>query len=786
MILTSTKEKKETVQVEGWTKVQWLTLLLALIGIMISRVRIWESFYTLGVCYIGALYFDKRIRRWGISGGLIGLILSGFWDTMVLKYLLVLAVIGILRIYMEWTKKVFDLKSQIFITSLAFLIINMSYLLTTQWNRVILFSSVLEVVVSCGIVAIFGYSTEIIYKGKGNSLNSKALCSMAFLLAIFTGGMIDFYIRVPIFKSIYFRDTVVFLILIMVTYLGGSNIGVSLSLLMSTVLVVMGYMPTQFVAVYGVAVLIGSIFKVLEKLGVIFAMGVGLLVGFVLFNERVVDMPILGAYTLAAVISLFLPSSYFGLAGWFGEGDEGEENRHLERVQKVITEKLSHFAEAFYKLSHTFEKISDTKVHLNDKDIQYIIEDTGESMCKGCSMREFCWKDYLERTYKCAFQMLERIEEKGQLVAADIPEPFRKGCVSPESFACTLGFKLDLFKQNRMWKNRMVESRKLMGEQFHAIAESISGLSKEITRNVYFNKEDEILLKESLRSSGIRTKDIMVVENKNRKENIHIYTPYYRQAGNLEDSIKNVIFESLNLSVELEKREVNEEEDYCYFKLKPTKVYHVLAGAAFQAKGEISGDVYSFMEVEGGRYLLALADGMGSGKLAMEESTATIELLESFMESGFRNELTMRIINSVLVLKSEVENFSTMDMTLIDEYTGVAEFLKMGGATTFILRDGQITTVQANTLPIGMLKDVDIQISKKQLKDGDVIIMVTDGLLQGDDDLLGKEETFKHFILEVGTGNPSYIAEHLMQKSSDLLGNAHKDDMTIIVARIWK
>jgi stage II sporulation protein E len=337
-----------------------------------------------------------------------------------------------------------------------------------------------------------------------------------------------------------------------------------------------------------------------------------------------------------------------------------------------------------------------------------------------------------------------------------------------------------------MWKNRFVESRSLVGQQFEAVAQSINKLSLNIEKEFYFNKEDENLIKEALHATGIRTKDIMVFENGGRKEEVHVYTPYYKKDANLKESITEAINSVLGIKVEAEKTEYNEEENYLYFKFRVIKSYGVLAGAAFHAKGEISGDVYSFMEVEQGKYLLALADGMGSGKLALEESTVTIELLENFMDSGFKNDLAVKIINSVLVLKSDIENFSTMDITLIDEYTGVAEFLKMGAATSFILRNGEVSTIHSATLPIGILNDVDMEVCRKQLKDGDIIIMVTDGMLQGEERLLGKEDTFKHFILEAGTNNPSYMAEYLIKKSRDLLGNAENDDMTIIAARIWQ
>ena len=89
-----------------------------------------------------------------------------------------------------------------------------------------------------------------------------------------------------------------------------------------------------------------------------------------------------------------------------------------------------------------------------------------------------------------------------------------------------------------------------------------------------------------------------------------------------------------------------------------------------------------------------------------------------------------------------------------------------------------------STLPIGIVKDVDLEIKRVQLEDGDIVIMITDGILEASGDEVGKEETFKHFILECKGQAPQYMADYLMQKSKDLLGVMPGDDMTIVVARI--
>ncbi|MDF2877132.1 MAG: spoIIE [Clostridia bacterium] len=785
-MLINTKEERSETILQNFRMIKWGYVLICMIGFLLSRICVFEAFYTLGVCYIGAVFSDKELRKWNSLVALGGLVSIGVFDTNVLKYILIIVLIILIRAYMSMMKATFNMRNQTLVTSVAIMFINLIVIGINGFKLFDLFIGFLETTVGMGLVIILCYSTEVILKNRKTPLTQKETISMAFLIACILGGLIDFYIQVPLFESIYFRDVMTFIIIIAITYMGGMNTGITISLIISTVLVLIGYMPPHFVAIYTLATLIGTVFYILDRAGVIFATGVGLLLGFALFNDRVIDWQIAGAYLTAGVISLGLPKKYFGIADWFGYGQAEEDEKHLLRVQKIITEKLNQFSKAFYNLSSTFGKISDKQFFLDEKDINYVIEDTGEKMCQNCSMKEFCWKDYIGQTYQSAYKMLDLIEKKGQLKLGDIPEAFRKSCINAESFACTLGFKLDLLKQSFMWKNRFVESRELVRQQFEAVAESINKLCENIEHELYFNKEDEKLIKEALDAKGIKTKDIMVLENNGRKEEIHIYTPYDIKTADIKENIIKAIHGALDIRVEAEKTESNQEERYLYFKFKMSKAYGILAGAAAHAKGEISGDVYSFMEVEDGRYLLALADGMGSGKLALEESTATIELLENFMDSGFKNDLAVKIINSVLVLKSDIENFSTMDITLIDEYTGVAEFLKMGAATSFILRNGEVTTIQSSTLPVGILKDVDMEIYKKQLKDGDVIIMVTDGMLQGENDLLGKEDTFKHFILEAHSNNPSYMAEYLVRKSRDLLGHAENDDMTIIVARIWQ
>jgi stage II sporulation protein E len=157
-------------------------------------------------------------------------------------------------------------------------------------------------------------------------------------------------------------------------------------------------------------------------------------------------------------------------------------------------------------------------------------------------------------------------------------------------------------------------------------------------------------------------------------------------------------------------------------------------------------------------------------------------LLEDFIESGFDKELAVRMINSVLVLKSNEESFATLDICSVDLYTGEAEFIKIGAASTFLLRDGNVRTIRSSSLPIGMLNDVDLEITTHRLSHDDVILMVTDGITPD----VEREDWLTSTLARCRYRNPQDIANHILSEAEKDKNNLPKDDMTILAARVWE
>jgi stage II sporulation protein E len=210
----------------------------------------------------------------------------------------------------------------------------------------------------------------------------------------------------------------------------------------------------------------------------------------------------------------------------------------------------------------------------------------------------------------------------------------------------------------------------------------------------------------------------------------------------------------------------------------------VLTGVARAMKENVSGDNFSILKLETGEVMIALSDGMGTGKEAGEESEIVMSLLEQMIEAGFKAETAIKLINSSLVLKSEKQTFSTIDLSILNLFTGMCEFIKIGAAAAFIKRDNWVETISSTTLPIGMLGNVDYDTVTKKLYEGDIVIMVTDGVLDSIREE-NKEAYMERFIMDIKSSNPQEIANRILDGTLSQSDYIPKDDMTVISAGVW-
>lgn len=223
-------------------------------------------------------------------------------------------------------------------------------------------------------------------------------------------------------------------------------------------------------------------------------------------------------------------------------------------------------------------------------------------------------------------------------------------------------------------------------------------------------------------------------------------------------------------------------------KEKEKQEYKLVVGCstATKNKSEVSGDSNIRTKLHDGKYMIAISDGMGSGEKAKKSSNTVIQMLERLLKTGFDNEVSIGLINSAVNLNSNEETFATIDISIIDLTKGNIEFVKNGACPTFVKSLNKVEVVKAVSFPAGILDKIDMVVYDKDLKENDIVVMCSDGIIESNTECKNKEIWLKELLENITTTDVQKIADIILQESIDNGYGVTKDDMTVIVSKIMK
>ncbi|TCK87858.1 stage II sporulation protein E [Natranaerovirga hydrolytica] len=777
----SSKRRKPPIHLEKTAKAYTKKILMSFLAFILSSITIFQI-NPIILAYYAVMYLDKKSRVFIFISTIVGLIT--FANTIdFIKYFTIIMIMLTISTYLEIRHKKMSLTKISLIAGISTFGIGAFFnFIQSQEMHYIALSLFESIIV---ITLIFIYNKSISYllnSEKKESLSNELIISLAILLATVIIGITN----IEVF-NFSFKEIGIFFSLLYFGYCFGVGASSVVGIVIGTVLASVGVYEPSVIGALGVIGLVSGLFKEIGKIGT----SIGLAMGTILVGYYFVPDLLLYDTTRALIISilmfLFMPKQW--IVQLNKEKVTISKDDYKIKFQQITNERLNQFATSFKKLSETFSALSDKKEGLSQEDVNKIFDEVAEKVCKNCSMCSLCWKKEFYDTYKAAFSILSAAEKKGKIHKNDVPKDFYDKCIKLDEFVSTTNRLFELFKINLSWHNRIIESRELVSEQLMGVSNIIENFSKEMYSDIGMEKQLEKRIEMELRKYPIKIKNTMVIENQNKRRDVYITVKVLNQnmlpSKELATGISKVLGKKMKLC---ENAKLTISEEYVTIKYVEEKLFRTIQGLAKSTKiGEkVSGDNFSFLELQNGQTILSLSDGMGTGLKACKESEAAIELLEQFMEAGFDKKTAIKMINSVLVLKSNEHSFSTLDMSVMDLHTGLCEFIKIGAAPTFIKRENSVETIKSTTLPVGMLNKVDFDTTTKKLYEGDLIIMVTDGIVDVDEEAIEKEIWIEKTLREINSKNPQEIADYLLEKAQDKSQALVGDDMTVLVSRIWK
>ena len=194
--------------------------------------------------------------------------------------------------------------------------------------------------------------------------------------------------------------------------------------------------------------------------------------------------------------------------------------------------------------------------------------------------------------------------------------------------------------------------------------------------------------------------------------------------------------------------------------------------------GVPSGDSHLIKMIDNERMLILISDGMGSGEAAARESAAAVKLLAKFISAGVEYPLAIETVNAMLLNRSGEDMFATVDMLILNLTTGTAEFIKLAGCPSLIIRQDEIYRVEGGRLPLGILEKVQPAVTRMQLQPGDIVLMGSDGVM----DAVDADDFYQD--LQEGTENMPDMAQRVLTLAENNRQRGRRDDMTAVCIRV--
>ncbi|MBO1004710.1 stage II sporulation protein E [Pseudogracilibacillus auburnensis] len=464
-----------------------------------------------------------------------------------------------------------------------------------------------------------------------------------------------------------------------------------------------------------------------------------------------------------------------------------EQQRYARKIRDITVRRVEQFSSVFQALSNSFSQTEKWRETINEnEEFDYFLSNVTEKTCDKCHKKNQCWGADFDKTYELMKSIMHEIDDQTGRVPASMYRKLEKHCIKPTNVRNAIHQELNVYMANEQLKKQVKESRKLVAEQLLGVSEVMGDFAREIQREQESHHRQEEMVMDALMEFGIEIDQVEIFSMEPGNIDIDIAIPNYQGFGECEKIIAPLLSDILKENIIVQNEEFLYESGFCYGTFRSAKAYVVETGVAHAAKGGgfLSGDSYSTIELGPGKYAVAISDGMGNGERAHYESSETLKLLQKILKSGIEEMVAIKSINSILSLRTTDEIFSTLDLAVIDMQDAHVKCLKIGSTPSFIKRGNRIIKIEAGNLPMGILQEFDVDVVTKQLRAGDTLIMMSDGVFEGPKHVENYDVWMMRKLREIETDDPQSIADLVMEEVIRTRSGVIADDMTVLVVQI--
>ena len=449
-----------------------------------------------------------------------------------------------------------------------------------------------------------------------------------------------------------------------------------------------------------------------------------------------------------------------------------------QRVRRLAGTCATEAAQAFYELYLAMlHGVSEGKA-AGDRNIRAVFDYASDHVCKNCMLCTQCWqRDYVS-TLAALNDVTQPMLQRGRAEMSDFPYHFAARCARLPELMRAINSALFALRERESLRRQQEENQSLLARQYAGITDILRQLGAEVTQDETAQPLMERQVRRYAAAFGWIDR-VCAVRDSQGRLTVELY------GEGIDDIMKQGDGFSAGLSallgVTLTAPEKKKGSQGIHVEMHERAPYRAVVGIGRQQKegASVSGDNACYFLTDTGTACLLLSDGMGSGAAASRDSRMLITSLERFLRAGISVGDALHAVSPALRLRSDGMRFTTLDAFTLDLFSGRAENLKCGAAPTYMRLNGRWTILPGTALPIGLAEEDELgDAVPLQMNDGDIVVLLSDGVTDGTDD-----KWVRQLLIAHAGDSPKEIAAQLVNEAK---GRGHDDDRTVMVMKIEK
>lgn len=625
---------------------------------------------------------------------------------------------------------------------------------------------------------IFLYGLSGMHSGHSAGLSREACIALLAMAVTAVAGLHDWRVGPYALTGIATG-----LVVMALAGAGGAGLGTAAGAALGAAGGLTGAAMPLAIGTYAFGGLTAGVGQALGKPGV----ALGYLLGITIITAGYADGAGLAVTAAEAALAggclLFLPRRYLrALAKLLPAAREQAPSPQADMAIAATADKVREYASLFHDLAACVDTAPPAAGETRDATLTRQLAALTGKVCQSCTRHAACWEQNFYQSYHRLEAMVAAAALGGGTLPAVAAEKLQQYCIHPREMATCIGVAVEAQRTSSLYARQAANSQLVAAVQMQSLARLLAEMEHSLRLAGQSDRDKERYIASQAARAGCRLTSVRVRAVRGRPR-VDIAVEPCRGSRACAQTILPLVSEALGERLELAATcGHNGKREPCRLCLTAAPCWDVTAGVAQRTKpgSSVCGDVVSLLELPHGQTAVVLSDGMGSGGQAAQESTAAVNMLSRCLTAGLSLAAAVKAVNALL--QTGKENFAAVDLVIVDRFDGTAEFLKIGAPPSFIKRVREVGVVDAPHVPLGILPQVEARSCTCHLQNGDVLVLVSDGLLVPSHHGTPRQGGVVNTLRRLGDLPPQQMAEKLLaQAAAETLA---PDDMTVVVLQV--